>query len=201
MSTLIRGNGLKRVVEQANEMAMEIMDKTDFSNFTKKERHIFFAAIRFDIFDAAAFADKQMNAVIKNETKEKEETEAVDTSPNCEGTFSIDPESDCNNGKCPTKKREKCVAPAKKKAEAGEDNREKRSKNKDKFGFLVDSNTGKINAMLVTGNYSKAEIVEEIGCSATTFQVHLSKLKSSGFLIKKKPDGKLKLVKPRKTEE
>ena len=112
----------------------------------------------------------------------------------CENSFKFDPESclaACKD-EHPEKYNE-CLAAfqeaVKKRAKVKDEPEtvEKKEKNeKDFWGFVKDSTTGKMNEILSSGFVTKEHISEELGVTGARIAVHISNLKKEGWKVLKK---------------
>ena len=206
-----------RIFDQTEIGASWLCDNTDFLFLHNGDVELFISSLILNLRSARASSkpveapkdeepQKENVAVEKVEKKEKvkkvkksevvppPDVDPVEMEKNCTGEFSIAKDSPCQNGKCKGKKKEKCVEEIKEKVK--EKTVESKNPRKlDKFGFDVNSNTGKMNTLLITGEFSKKEIVEKIGCAEGSLGVHFANLRKKGFKLKENKEGKWKLTK------
>ena len=114
----------------------------------------------------------------------------------CENSFKFDPESclaTCKDehpekyNECLTAFQEAVKKRAKVKDEPEKETVEKKEKKeKDFWGFVKDSTTGKMNEILSSGFVTKERISEELGITGTRIAVHISNLKKEGWKVLKK---------------
>jgi hypothetical protein len=205
-----------RIFDQTEMTAAWILENTDYIHLTSNEEaELFLSSLELNLRSGRMSAGPavrlhgevpQKQDVVAKKGKKKKEKETVDTEENspvvdmqeeCNGEFSIAKDSKCQNGECKGKKKRNCVKEIEKKIETKveEKKEEKGPRKLDKFGFDVNSNTGKMNAMLVLGEFSKKEIVEKLGCAEGSLNVHFANLRKKGFKLKENKDGKWKLTK------
>ena len=111
----------------------------------------------------------------------------------CENSFKFDPESCpacCKEhpekyNECLTAFQEAVKKRAKVKDEP-ETMEKKEKKEKDFWGFVKDSTTGKMNEILSSGFVTKEHISEELGVTGSRIAVHISNLKKEGWKVLKK---------------
>ena len=113
----------------------------------------------------------------------------------CENSFKFDPEScltDCKDehpekyNECLTAFQEAVKKRAKVKDEPETVEEKKEKKEKDFWGFVKDSATGKMNEILSSGFVTKEHISEELGVTGARIAVHISNLKKEGWKVLKK---------------
>lgn len=208
-----------RIFDQTEMASAWLCDNTDYIHLTgNEEAELFLASLIFNLRSARMSAGPSVRiptgpVTIETETvsvepeKKKKTKKTVvvvpppDVDPtveveNCPGNISIEKEAPCNNGECKGKKKKECVEKVQKKVkEKVEEKQEKGPRKLDKFGFDVNSNTGKMNSMLVLGEFSKKEIVEKLGCAEGSLNVHFANLRKKGFKLKENKEGKWKLTK------
>lgn len=206
-----------RIFDQTELCSAWLCEYTDFLFLHNEDVELFIASLVLNLRSARASskpveASTETEQQKENVTVEKKEkngkskkvkkTEVVpppDVDPvemekNCTGEFSIATDSACQNGTCKGKKKKECTEKIKEKVEKKEVE-SKTPRKLDKFGFDVNSNTGKMNAMLITGEFSKKEIVEKLGCAEGSLNVHFGNLRKKGFKLKENKEGKWKLTK------
>lgn len=203
-----------RIFDQTEIGASWLCDNTDFMELPLEDSELFLASLILNLRSAKLAAhtkevivpERPENGNVKvkkdkkgkeTKTSEEKETSVVDMEKECSGEFSIAKDSKCQNGECTGKKKKECVKTIETKVEkkAEEAKEEKGPRKLDKFGFDVNSNTGKMNAMLILGEFSKKEIVEKLGCAEGSLNVHFANLRKKGFKLKENKDGKWKLTK------
>ena len=205
-----------RIFDQTEIGASWLCDNTDFMELPLEDSELFLASLILNLRSAKLAAHTKEvinperpengNVKVKKEKKGKEtktteekETPVVDMEKECNGEFSIAKDSECQNGDCKGEKKKKCVKEIEKKVETKieekETAHERGPRKLDKFGFDVNSNTGKMNSMLILGEFSKKEIVEKLGCAEGSLNVHFANLRKKGFKLKENKEGKWKLTK------
>ena len=203
-----------RIFDQTEIGASWLCDNTDFMELPLEDSELFLASLILNLRSAKLSAhtkevivpERPENGNVKvkkdkkgkeTKTSEEKETSVVDMEKECSGEFSIAKDSKCQNGECTGKKKKECVKTIEKKVEkkAEEAKEEKGPRKLDKFGFDVNSNTGKMNGLLVLGEFSKKEIVEKLGCAEGSLNVHFANLRKKGFKLKENKEGKWKLTK------
>jgi biotin operon repressor len=206
-----------RIFDQTELSSALLCENTDFLFLHNEDVELFIASLVLNLRSARASSkpvevpenitsqeqpEKKEKVEKKEKTKKVKKTEVVpppDVDPvemekNCTGEFSIATDSACQNGTCKGKKKKECTEKIKEKVEKKEVE-SKTPRKLDKFGFDVNSNTGKMNAMLTTGEFSKKEIVEKLGCAEGSLNVHFGNLRKKGFKLKENKEGKWKLTK------
>ena len=205
-----------RIFDQTEITAAWILEYTDYIHLTSNEEaELFLSSLDLNLRSGRMSAGpsvrlhgeapQKKDVVVKKGSKKKdketpvteENTPVVDMEKECSGEFSIAKDSQCQNGDCKGKKKKDCVKEIEKKVETKveEKKEEKGPRKLDKFGFDANSNTGKMNAMLIQGEFSKKEIVEKLGCAEGSLNVHFGNLRKKGFKLKENKDGKWKLTK------
>lgn len=201
---------MQKILDAAEMSATVIADSTEFFHYEATDTELFLAALLLNLRTIKATSQpmrrvtdtvpEKADADVKNSTKKSKRTKpvekatskesAVDLVPTCNGTYSLDKGSPCET--CEGEEREKCLKKITTEVE------KKRERVKDKFGFDVDANTGKMNAMLITGEYTKKQIIEAIGCAEGSLGVHFGNLRKKGFRLTENRNGQWKLVKPKR---
>ena len=201
---------MQKILDAAEMSANVIADSTEFFHLDQPDTELFLAALLLNLRTIRASSQpmrrvtdavpEKANADVKKSTKKNKGTKpvkkatpeesAVDLVPTCNGTYSLDKGSPCET--CEGEEREKCLKKITTEVE------KKRERVKDKFGFDVDANTGKMNVMLMTGEYTKKQIIEAIGCAEGSLGVHFGNLRKKGFRLTENSKNQWKLVKPKR---
>ena len=203
-----------RIFDQTEIGAAWLCDNTEFMNLPLEETELFLSSLVLNLRSARLSgqqtttipAEVPGNENVKPEKAEKKgkkkvvvpppDVDPVEMEKSCTGELSIAKDSPCQNGVCNGKTKKECAESIEKKIkEKEEEKQEKAPRKMDKFGFDVNSNTGKINTMLITGEFSKKEIIEKIGCAEGSLNVHFGNLRKKGFKLKENKEGKWKLTK------
>ena len=201
---------MQKILDEAEMSANVIADYTEFFHLDQPDTELFLAALMLNLRTIRASSQpmrrvtdavpEKANADVKKSTKKNKGTKpvkkapveesTVDLVPTCNGTYSLDEKSPCAT--CEGEEREKCLKKITTEVE------KKHERVKDKFGFDVDANTGKINVLLMTGEYTKKEIIEKIGCAEGSLGVHFGNLRKRGFRLTENSKNQWKLVKPKR---